>query len=206
MLRIFLTLSLALSLIPSQSRADATAKPAPAKPAPAKVISLELSGQPGATGPLLLSGHDARQQLLVTAKTETGLTLDLTREVRYKIEPKGVAEVDTNGMLVIKGDGKAVIIASLPKGPKTQLPIEVVNTDEVLPVNFANHIVPIFTKAGCNGGGCHGKSGGQNGFKLSLLGFEPTEDYEYLVKEAKARRIFPRGFPFSRGALDSARS
>ena len=191
MLRIFLTLSLALSLIPSQSRADATAKPAPAKPAPAKVISLELSGQPGATGPLLLSGHDARQQLLVTAKTETGLTLDLTREVRYKIEPKGIAEVDTNGMLVIKGDGKAVIIASLPKGPKTQLPIEVVNTDEVLPVNFANHIVPIFTKAGCNGGGCHGKSGGQNGFKLSLLGFEPTEDYEYLVKEAKARRIFP---------------
>src|SRR5687767_3861670 len=59
------------------------------------------------------------------------------------------------------------------------------------PINFANEIVPIFTKAGCNGGGCHGKSSGQNGFKLSLLGFEPTEDYDFLVKEARGRRLFP---------------
>src|SRR3954466_14358732 len=59
------------------------------------------------------------------------------------------------------------------------------------PINFANQIVPIFTKAGCNAGGCHGKSSGQNGFKLSLLGFEPTEDYEHLIKEARGRRIFP---------------
>ena len=59
------------------------------------------------------------------------------------------------------------------------------------PINFTNQIVPIFTKAGCNSGGCHGKSGGQNGFKLSLLGFEPAEDYEHIVKEARGRRIFP---------------
>src|SRR5205823_11337077 len=58
-------------------------------------------------------------------------------------------------------------------------------------INFANQIVPIFTKAGCNGGGCHGKSSGQNGFRLSLLGFEPAEDYEHLVKEARGRRLFP---------------
>ena len=60
-----------------------------------------------------------------------------------------------------------------------------------MPVNFANQVVPIFTKFGCNAGGCHGKAGGQNGFKLSLLGFEPDEDYEYLVKEARGRRLFP---------------
>lgn len=59
------------------------------------------------------------------------------------------------------------------------------------PLNFANDIVPIFTKAGCNSGGCHGKASGQNGFKLSLLGFEPQEDYEHIVKEARGRRIFP---------------
>lgn len=59
------------------------------------------------------------------------------------------------------------------------------------PLNFANDIVPILTKGGCNGGGCHGKAGGQNGFKLSLLGFEPEEDYEHIVKEARGRRIFP---------------
>src|SRR4029078_12926373 len=57
--------------------------------------------------------------------------------------------------------------------------------------NFPNQIVPIFTKLGCNSGGCHGKPSGQNGFKLSLLGFEPTEDYEHLVKEGRGRRLFP---------------
>ncbi len=59
------------------------------------------------------------------------------------------------------------------------------------PLNFANDIVPILTKGGCNSGGCHGKAGGQNGFKLSLLGFEPQEDYEHIVKEARGRRVFP---------------
>ena len=59
------------------------------------------------------------------------------------------------------------------------------------PVNFPNQIVPIFTKLGCNSGGCHGKASGQNGFKLSLLGFEPTEDFEHLVKEGRGRRLFP---------------
>src|SRR3954464_13253607 len=59
------------------------------------------------------------------------------------------------------------------------------------PLNFANDVVPVFTRYGCNAGGCHGKSGGQNGFALSLLGFEPSEDYEHLVKEARGRRLFP---------------
>jgi hypothetical protein len=63
--------------------------------------------------------------------------------------------------------------------------------DDDKPINFANRIVPIFTKTGCNGGGCHGKSGGQNGFRLSLLGFEPTEDYEWLVNESRGRRLAP---------------
>ena len=59
------------------------------------------------------------------------------------------------------------------------------------PVSFVRQVVPILTKAGCNAGGCHGKADGQNGFKLSLLGFEPAEDYEALVNEARGRRVFP---------------
>jgi hypothetical protein len=60
-----------------------------------------------------------------------------------------------------------------------------------LPINFTNQIVPIFTKLGCNAGGCHGKASGQNGFKLSLLGFEPEIDFNALVKESRGRRVFP---------------
>lgn len=60
------------------------------------------------------------------------------------------------------------------------------------PVSFVNDIVPVLTKSGCNAGTCHAKApNGQNGFQLSLLGFEPQEDYEHLVREGRGRRIFP---------------
>jgi hypothetical protein len=58
-------------------------------------------------------------------------------------------------------------------------------------VAFTTDVSPLLTKLGCNSGGCHGKATGQNGFKLSLLGYEPAEDYEALVREARGRRLFP---------------
>lgn len=58
------------------------------------------------------------------------------------------------------------------------------------PVSFANDVVPVLTKAGCNMGTCHAKAGGgQNGFQLSLLGFEPAEDYDHIVLESRGRRV-----------------
>ena len=58
--------------------------------------------------------------------------------------------------------------------------------------SFINDVVPILTKAGCNAGVCHAKAGGgQNGFELSLLGFEPELDYRHLVYESRGRRLFP---------------
>ena len=32
--------------------------------------------------------------------------------------------------------------------------------------SFRNDVLPILSKAGCNGGGCHGKAAGQNGLTL----------------------------------------
>jgi hypothetical protein len=58
-------------------------------------------------------------------------------------------------------------------------------------VYFGTDVVPILTKLGCNGGGCHGKATGQNGFSLSLFGFEPELDYESLVRESRGRRLIP---------------
>jgi hypothetical protein len=59
-------------------------------------------------------------------------------------------------------------------------------------LSFLNDVEPILTKAGCNSGGCHAKAGnGQNGFRLSLFGFEPQEDFEHIVKEGRGRRVFP---------------
>jgi hypothetical protein len=59
------------------------------------------------------------------------------------------------------------------------------------PLNFANDIEPILTKFACNSGGCHGKIQGQNGFRLSLLGFDPELDYATITQESRGRRVFP---------------
>jgi hypothetical protein len=58
-------------------------------------------------------------------------------------------------------------------------------------VTFELDVLPVLTAAGCNQGACHGKSRGQNGFQLSLLGFDADFDYARIVKDARGRRVFP---------------
>ena len=59
------------------------------------------------------------------------------------------------------------------------------------PLNFENDIVPILSRYGCNASGCHGKAEGQNGFKLSVFGFDPAADHRALTVEGRGRRVFP---------------
>jgi len=189
--------SLALAAMVSGAVAAPAPKPASSTPTstkPAavdKVTSLELFSQPAdlASKPLVLKGGDARIQLLAHARHASGAESDYTRAVTYTIKPLKIVEVDKTGFLTPVGDGTATITAKSPEGLTASTQITVQNFKIVPTINFPNQIVPLFTKAGCNGGGCHGKSGGQNGFRLSLLGFEPTEDFEYLVKEARGRRL-----------------
>ena len=55
--------------------------------------------------------------------------------------------------------------------------------------SFREDVIPLLTRAGCNMGACHGKLAGQNGFRLSLRGFAPEEDYEHLARESRGRRL-----------------
>ncbi len=56
-------------------------------------------------------------------------------------------------------------------------------------LKFELDIQPILTARGCNSGPCHGKARGQNGFALSLLGFDANMDYEAIVKNSRGRRL-----------------
>ena len=47
---------------------------------------------------------------------------------------------------------------------------------------FRRHVVPLFSKLGCNMRSCHGSFQGQNGFRLSLFGFEPELDRQELLE------------------------
>ena len=56
-------------------------------------------------------------------------------------------------------------------------------------IDFENDLIPLFTKVGCNAGGCHGAAIGRGGFHLSLLGGNPRKDYETIVHELSGRRV-----------------
>ncbi|MBC7856799.1 MAG: DUF1553 domain-containing protein [Pirellulaceae bacterium] len=56
-------------------------------------------------------------------------------------------------------------------------------------IDFRNDIEPILSRHGCNAGGYHGKASGQNGFKLSLFGFDAALDHDEIVKRARGRRV-----------------
>jgi hypothetical protein len=163
--------------------------PAPAEPAalprPAEVRALTASPPK-----VSLRGFDDASQLVLTAALAGGREQDLTGDVEYDVADRKVARVTSTGRVIPLADGDTEVIARY--GDRSvRVPVHAEAVDESLPINFPNQIVPIFTKLGCNSGGCHGKASGQNGFKLSLLGFEPEVDYNALVKEARGRRLLP---------------
>src|SRR5438876_5317472 len=58
-------------------------------------------------------------------------------------------------------------------------------------ITFRNHVQPVLAKFGCSSGACHGAAAGQNGFKLSLRGYDDEGDYLTLTRQALGRRIVP---------------
>lgn len=57
------------------------------------------------------------------------------------------------------------------------------------PVSFANDVMAVLSKSGCNMGACHGNQNGKGGFKLSLRGEDPAFDYLALTRDQHGRRI-----------------
>jgi hypothetical protein len=179
-----------LALAPVVARAEEPAKKAAPSdainlPAPSAVKAIETYPKS-----IKLIGSDDSAQVIVTGQLSVGGLQDLSGDVKYEIADAKVARVTQGGRILPLANGKTTVTARY--GDKTAtVAVEADSMDVALPINFTNHIVPIFTKLGCNSGGCHGKSGGQNGFALSLLGFVPELDYQTLTKENRGRRVFP---------------
>jgi hypothetical protein len=55
--------------------------------------------------------------------------------------------------------------------------------------SFRRDVMPVFFRAGCNSGTCHGSARGKDGFMLSLFGYDPAGDYRRTVEEMPGRRI-----------------
>ena len=116
--------------------------------------------------------------------------VDVTREATFAALDSRVATIDRAGLVASKGEGETEIVAH-HRGEAASVPVVVYGLAHPAGISFEQQIIPILTKAGCNAGACHGKAEGQNGFKLSVFGFDPQADYNALVKEGRGRRVFP---------------
>ena len=139
---------------------------------------------------LVIRGSDDAPQLLITAETMSGRFIDLSADAKYQVADTKIAQILPNGRVSALGNGSTIITASF-LGKTVKVPVVTAQVGEKLAINFPNQVVPVFTKLGCNSGACHGKLSGQNGFRLSLLGFEPEIDYASLLKEGRGRRVMP---------------
>lgn len=137
-----------------------------------------------------LSGAHDRAQIVVMDKGDR----DVTRDVTFEISPADVAEIDRGGWLRPLRDGAATLTARVGEaegGEVISMPISVEKFGEPRVVSFPNDVVPVFTRNHCNAGACHAKATGQNGFQLSLLGYEPANDFEQIVTHGRGRRVNP---------------
>lgn len=130
-----------------------------------------------------LNDSFAGQQLLVQLGDK-----DATRSASYISQNSTIASVDSAGYVSARNNGSTTITVQ-HQGKTTLVPVTVVGVGNGRAIDFRTEIMPLLSKHGCNAGGCHGKASGQNGFKLSLFGFDTPFDYDAIVKEARGRRV-----------------
>ena len=145
-----------------------------------------VSVQPSAVE---ISGRNRQQQLVVTGIRADGTQIDLTHSAVIRVLDPAIATVDA-ALLSGLQEGETRIRIEAGNSVAT-IPLKVSDFRNYPPIHFEGDVLPLFSKLGCNSGGCHGKQSGQNGFRLSVFGFDPRADYDALVREGRGRRVFP---------------
>jgi len=146
---------------------------------------------------LELTGTDPLHGVVVSWIDDQGNTSDVTRLVSYEIDHPETATVDDRGMITAHSDGRATLTVKLDAFV-VMLPITVTSFSEKAIPSFRQDVLPILTRSGCNMGGCHGRLAGQNGFRLSLRGYAPEWDHNWMTQEVNGRRVdfaFPEYSP-----------
>jgi hypothetical protein len=134
-----------------------------------------------------LAPGDPGAQIVAETTGPHGGRRDVTSRVRWKAEPAGVIAVEASGYVRPLAPGTATLSGTFEGRTGTvQVAVE---TGGERPWSFAEDIVPILTHAGCNTGGCHGRADGQNGFHLSLFGYDPEGDWRAVARDSAQRRV-----------------
>lgn len=134
-----------------------------------------------------LSNQQDRQSMVVQAVLANGLTEDVSLKAAIKLENPGLVKMD-KAVLWPVADGETKMTVEFG-GKSVVVPVKVSGSKTVLPISFRMDVMPVFMKANCNTGSCHGAARGKDGFRLSLFGFDPEGDHHRLTREMPGRRL-----------------
>lgn len=131
-------------------------------------------------------GRD-RQRVLVFTEAAGGLSGDRTEEAAYEIADPSIARLEGGELIPVSAGETSLWVYAL--GQVQEVPVRVMDPNSSPPLSFELDVVPVLTARGCNSGACHGSARGQDGFHLSLFGYDPEGDRRRLVDEFPGRRI-----------------
>ncbi len=134
-----------------------------------------------------LSTNRDRQSFVVQATFADGITRDVTAEAKLTLANPALVKLDKN-MLTPAADGATELTVEFG-GQAVKVPVLVKDAAADRPISFKLDVMPVFMKAGCNTGSCHGAARGKDGFRLSLFGFDPDGDHYRLTRELSGRRV-----------------
>jgi hypothetical protein len=126
-----------------------------------------------------------RAIVIVRMKDES--THDVTRQAKFTLADPALAVLNAT-TLTPKKDGATTLKIEY-RGLATEIPVTVKDAEKPRPISFQLDVMPVLTASGCNTGSCHGSARGQDGFHLSLFGYDPKGDHFRLTTEMAGRRI-----------------
>ncbi len=138
-----------------------------------------------------LDGNFTRAQLVVSECGTNGKVseraADLTHKARYVSSDPHIVTVSGTGLLLAQSNGSATIAVNV-NGVAHRMAVTVKGVVARPAIGFKEHVMPVLAKAGCNAGACHASQYGKGGFKLSVFGFAPEDDYRAMVRDSLGRR------------------
>ncbi|MES2438379.1 MAG: PSD1 and planctomycete cytochrome C domain-containing protein [Verrucomicrobiota bacterium] len=126
-------------------------------------------------------------RVIVIARFKDASTHDITAQSKLSLGDSSLANL-IGTSLTPKKDGATNLHIDY-RGLSADVPVTVKDAEKTRPISFQLDVMPVLTAAGCNTGSCHGSARGQDGFHLSLYGFDPKGDHFRLTTEMAGRRI-----------------
>ena len=127
------------------------------------------------------------QRMLVQVVETNGLTRDVTAQAKYEIANGAFVKLEGQTLRPVADGSTELTVSYANQSVKVPVKVESAQIDRT--ISFKLDVMPVFMKAGCNMGSCHGAARGKDGFRLSLFGFDPDADYHRLTRELSGRRI-----------------